>query len=59
MRYSDQLETHVKNVSSELTLEEHKQLRQHAQAKGKPVSTLLREIILKAISPKPRKTMAE
>ena len=52
MRFSDQLRSMVKNVSTELTLEEHLRLRTHAETEGKTVNTVLRELVLKVIPAK-------
>jgi predicted DNA-binding protein len=50
MRYSDQLGSLVKNVSAELTLDEHQRLKKHVEKDGKPVNAFLREIVLQAIT---------
>ena len=55
MRFSDQLGSLVKNVSTELTLDEHRRLRNHVEKESKPVNTFLREIVLRAITPEPSK----
>lgn len=51
MRFSDQLGSLVKNVSTELTLEEHRLLRNHVEKTAEPVNTFLRKIVLQAIAP--------
>ena len=52
MRFSDQLKSMVKNVSTELTLDEHLRLRAYVENEGKPVNTVLRELILQVIPAK-------
>ncbi len=49
MRFNDQLGSLVKNVSTELTLDEHQRLRSLVDKRQKPAATIVREAILEAL----------
>jgi len=49
VRFSDELNSLVKTVGTELTLQEHKLFRAHVEKSGKPASAVIRDMILQTI----------